>query len=183
MLPASSGPTARQAITVSGPTQTRVANLIGVVLAAALYSWILYGGVSEIIHPMPAAALAYGEIVAALATVYLLFRTWRTGVRFDDRGIAVRNVFRTRRFAWPEIVCLADGGALHKYNYGEHYYWTLKVMLHDGGSVTTPWMSNKRLRLADPAMLDELKLAADRFGIPAYLTGAPAIDAVQPEPP
>jgi hypothetical protein len=120
-------------------------------------------------HAPVAAVVAYLAVVAA-ASVWLLARGWRLGVRFDERGLTVRKFLKTYRFGWPEVSHFADGSTLA----GEGQAgWALAVVLRDERVITT--------RLAglagagSPKRLAAVRQAADRYQVPAELTGQAAL--------
>ena len=52
------------------------------------------------------------------------------GVRFDDQGVTIRNLFRTHRIGWAEVHHFADSctaGDGHS-----NSKWVLAVMLNNG---------------------------------------------------
>ncbi len=59
-------------------------------------------------HPPVAGAVSYLVFIGA-ALIWTSYRAWRFGVRFDDRGVAVWNWFRTRRASWAEVSSFTDG--------------------------------------------------------------------------
>ncbi len=89
-------------------------------------------------------------------------RAWRVSLRLGDDGIVVRNLCRTYRISWPEVQCFADRSA--------QGLWALGIMLHDGRVVTASGTA-RDIRDARPETLAAARQAADRYGIPAHLTG------------
>jgi len=57
-------------------------------------------------HIPLAGAVAYLTVVGAVS-VWGCSRGWRMALRMDDFGVTVHNYFRTYRFAWSEVCCLA----------------------------------------------------------------------------
>lgn len=74
---------------------------------------------------------------------------------------------RERRFGWPEVNSLADGSA---YAGAGGWQWALSLMLHDGRTITaTGTMASGSHRI--PEMLTVIRQGAERYAIPAELTG------------
>jgi hypothetical protein len=121
--------------------------------------------------PAPAVA-AYLTVVAAMAS-WLLYRGWRSGVSFDDRGVTIRKIFRTRRFGWPEVSHFADGSG----RYPEGRPWVPVIVLRDGRAVTLQEWAWGGKRSPDPKMPAAI---AARYGIPAELTFVPSGARHQP---
>jgi hypothetical protein len=116
-------------------------------------------------HPAPWAVATYLVVVAA-ALIWGCFRGWRIGLGVDEDGVAVRNFFRTHRFGWPEVSCFADGSALG----GEsEHWWALSVVLRNGRAVTA--RGTTRSGSPSPKTLAAIRQAAERYQIPAELTG------------
>lgn len=93
------------------------------------------------------------------------------GVRFDDQGITICNQFHTHRIGWAEVRRFADGhlgGQSDAYgSWGSE--WVLAVVLQNGRTVIA---SRTRARDAAPSKtLVAVGQAAERYGIPADLTG------------
>jgi hypothetical protein len=114
--------------------------------------------------PVP-AVVTYLVIVAA-ALIWGCFRGWRIGLGVDEDGVTVRNFFRTHRFGWPEVSCFADGSAFG--GQSEHW-WALRVVLRDGRAVTA--RGTTRSGPPTPKTLAAIRQAAERYQIPAELTG------------
>jgi hypothetical protein len=94
-----------------------------------------------------------------------IYRRGRTGLYADDYGVTVRNpLSRTRRVAWAEISCFADGSGMKEGN----YFWVLYIVLHTGRKVTVTTVS------PTPEILAAIRQVAARYGIPADLAGIPA---------
>jgi hypothetical protein len=105
--------------------------------------------------------------LVTIATVVGCFRGWRMGLVMDQRGATIRNYFRTYRFGWREVNCLADGSA---YAGADGWKWALSLMLHDGRTVTaTGTMASGTRRV--PKMLTVIRQGAEPYAIPAELTG------------
>lgn len=110
---------------------------------------------------------------AALILVWGCFRALRLGVLIGDRGVVVRNFFRTYRLTWSQVTGFADGSAR---SYGDDGralgYWALNVVIAGGRAVTAGGTVH-----GPPARANILKAvtqAAERHGITADVTGQPA---------
>jgi DivIVA domain-containing protein len=117
----------------------------------------------------PASVLAAYLVVVMLASIWVLYRGWRMGVRFDDRGVRVRKFLATDRFGWHEVSRFSDGYAAFTYEGGVHRHWALNVVLHDGRIVRVK--ATARDGSASPRMLAAIRQVAERYGIPAELAG------------
>ena len=73
--------------------------------------------------------------VAALGGILLLYRTCRHGVRFDDRGITVRNFYWTHKLSWHDVSRFSDG-EVRPIGVGESHFWAVEIVLNNGRSVT-----------------------------------------------
>ncbi len=95
-------------------------------------------------------------------------------LRMDERGVTIRNVVRTYRFAWPEVSRFADRFVSGLSHVGVRT-WVLMIVPH-GGRAVTAWAT---IRAApDAEMLTDIRQAAERYDLPAELTGS-----VPAEPP
>jgi hypothetical protein len=93
-----------------------------------------------------------------------IYRRGRTGLYADDQGVTVRNpASRTRRVAWAEISCFADGARMSEGS----YFWVLHIVLHTGRKVTV--MAGP----PTPETLAAIRQVAARYGIPAEVVGVP----------
>jgi hypothetical protein len=93
-----------------------------------------------------------------------LYGSGRTGLYADDYGVTVRNArSRTRRFAWAEISCFADGARMSEGS----YFWVLHMVLHTGEKVMVPTGP------PTPETLAGIRQVAARYGVPADLAGVP----------
>ena len=135
--------------------------------------------------PVVAAFLA-GIAVVIGGCIWGCFRGWRMGVRFADHGVTVRNFLRIYRFSWAEVCCFADG-LIHKAaEGGSAYFWALDVVLHDGRVVTAKGTARKTG--PRPETLAAIRQAAERYSVPAALTGiamkgeSPANAGLYPDP-
>jgi hypothetical protein len=107
-------------------------------------------------------------LAGAAVAIWGCYRAWRMGLQLDDHGVTVRNFFRTHRISWAEVRCFADGSV---YAEAGSYNWALAVVLHDGRVVTAKGTArNKDPR---PETLTAVQQAAERYAIPATLTGTP----------
>lgn len=68
--------------------------------------------------------LFYGTM--ALVSIFLMIRIARMGIFADDTGLTIRNVFRTHRVEWGEVL-----GFERPATYGRMRRAGLKVMLRD----------------------------------------------------
>jgi len=90
----------------------------------------------------------------------------RLSLHADDHGLTMRNDFAgTHRFAWAEVIGFADGRV---FNEG-HYSWVLHIVLQTGRRVPVPCTSGS----PTPETLTAVQQVAERYGIPADLTGIP----------
>lgn len=94
---------------------------------------------------IPMAGVEANLGAAALILVWGCLRALRLGVLIDDRGVVVRNFFRTYRLTWSQVTGFADGSAR---NYGDDGsalgYWALNVVIagETGGASAAcrrPW--------------------------------------------
>jgi hypothetical protein len=112
------------------------------------------------------AAVAYLAIAAAVS-IWGCSRGWRMGLRLSAGGVTVRNYCRTYRIGWPEVRCFADGSV----NGGQSgRLWALGIVLRDGRVVTASGTARGK-RDARPETLTAIRRAAERYAIPAELTG------------
>jgi hypothetical protein len=116
------------------------------------------------------AQVTHGHVAFAVAWLVIaggvfgwgFSRAWRISVWFGGSGVTVRNFCRTYRISWPEVQCFADRSA--------QGLWALGIMLHDGRVVTASGAA-RDVRDARPETLAAVRQAAERYGIPAHLTG------------
>jgi hypothetical protein len=139
--------------------------ITGVASWAIVDAFPSLGGPSWV-NRVPDAGVVVYLVGVGLAAIWLLWRSWRTGVRFDAKGITVRNFWSTRRIAFTEVSYLADAA----YHGPNGSLWALRVMLRDGRSVKA-WCLTDAGRQPKPATLDLLRQTAARYGIDAELTG------------
>lgn len=117
--------------------------------------------------PTPVPVIAAYVTVAGFASLWLFYRACRLGVRFDDHGVAIRRLFRTYRYSWPEVSRFADG-------YAESQggrFWALDIVLSAGKAVTVRAPIGRTD--ARPKTLAAIRQVAARYQIPAELTGTP----------
>jgi len=151
------GPT----VTIGMPLNRRLRDVaLPIIVPAVAIIWPIHTGWFK--H------IAVAEIVAYLAvflipSVWMLYQLSRTGIRFDDTGIKVRGVWRTRRVAWGDVSRLADD-AVTAPEGGGVTGSALRVELRDGKPVTTYVLDISAPTLA------LLKEAAARYQIKADLT-------------
>ncbi len=110
----------------------------------------------------------YLAVVAAVAALPLCWG-WRTGVRFDDHGLTIRYFFGIRRIGWHEVSRFADGRTAGL-GEGAGQVWTLEVVRRNG-RVLKVKATARDGSSAEPKVLTAILLAAERYGIPAALTG------------
>jgi len=122
-------------------------------------------------HVPVAGAVAYLIVVGA-SSAWLCLRAWRVALRIEDFGVTVRNLFLTRRFAWSEVRCFADGA--FRGDQGAKL-WALMVVPYDtqarrgaGRPVTATATARSR---DDREMMVVLRKAAEHHGIAAEWTG------------
>ena len=111
----------------------------------------------------------YLAVVASVAA-WLVYRGWRTGVRFDGHGLTICYVFGTRRLGWHEVSRFADG-CTTGLGEGAGQVWALNVVLRDGRVVTVNATARDTCRSAAPKVLTAVWQAAEYYGIQAALTG------------
>jgi len=133
-----------------------------------------------------------GGVILVAAAIGGCFRGWRIGLRIDASGVTIRNFFRTHRIGWREVDRFADGAVLSLGGGNDLYeaYWVLRVALRDerqtaaGGLGRSPGRHGRRRAVtargtlgefAHPETLAAIKRAAERYGIPAELTGNPRL--------
>jgi hypothetical protein len=108
------------------------------------------------------------SVVAGLGGILLLYRACRHGVRFDDRGITVRNLLRTHKLSWHDVSRFADGEVLLPQG-GEgtpQYFWAVKIVLSSGRSVTAGGTMRWKQRGVSK-VLATMEQVATRWQIPA----------------
>ena len=94
---------------------------------------------------------------------------WAGWVRFDDHGITFRTrpgPSRTSLIGWDEVLWFRDGTTADG-------WWALAIELRDGRVVTADATSSGE-RAARPETLTAIRHAAERYAVPAVLTGTPA---------
>ncbi len=116
--------------------------------------------------PTPVPAVVAYLAVVAFASIWLLCQGCRLGARFDDHGVAVRRLLRTVRYSWPEVSHFADG---YRESEGGRF-WALDIVLSGGRTVTV--IARERTN-ANPKTLAAIRQVAERYQIPAELTGIP----------
>jgi hypothetical protein len=135
--------------------------LLGLVFANNSRTWLPRGQILATV-----ACLVIGTV----ASIWGCSRGWRIRLRLGDGGVTVRNFPRTYRISWHEVVCFADGSVTR----GEAgRVWALDVVLRDGRVVTASGTSGGK-RDARPETLAAIRQAAERYAIPAKLTGTAA---------
>lgn len=128
-------------------------------------SWVQDG--PQWLRHAPRPAVVTYLVIVTVALIWGCLRGWRIGLHIDDNGVTIRNFFRTHRFAWPEVSHFADGSAFG----GESKsWWALSVVLRDGSVVIA--RGTTRSGPPNPKTLAAIGQAAERYQIPAVLTGA-----------
>jgi hypothetical protein len=124
----------------------------------------------------PASAVVAFYAALGLASIWLLYRICRMGVRFDDQGVTFRRVFRKRRWSWPEVSRFADGANVITGHDGSLvHFWAVKMVLRDGrsfmvpGTTRLPWTYGGTSWL--PTVLAKIRQVAERYQVPAGLIG------------
>jgi hypothetical protein len=138
-----------------------VAVFLGSVFGQHSRAWLARGHI-----PVTVACL----IIATAALIWGCCRAWRIGLRLGAGGVTVRNFLRSYRVSWPEVRCFADGSVSR----GESgRVWALGIVLCDGRVITASGTSRGK-RDARPETLAVIRQAAERYAIPAELTGTVA---------
>jgi hypothetical protein len=94
----------------------------------------------------------------------------RIGSLQFDRGVTVRNLFRTHRIDWADVRRFTDGYLGGGDDQGSAGWWALAVVLHSGRTIAA-W-ATAAMRVAPSKTLVSIGLAAQRYNIPADLTGS-----------
>jgi hypothetical protein len=122
-----------------------------------------------------AAALGHvshvaGFTSAALGGILLLYRACRHGVRIDDRGITVRNLYRTDKLSWHHVSRFADGriGILNDGAISD--YWAVQIVLNNGRAIIAQGTMREKASSASKVRVT-MEQFAGRWQIPAQLTG------------
>ena len=170
------GPSASAATAAAvTPAVTTIANWngrVGTVLLVApgtcLAAYAVFDRPHWARHAPGSAVAAYLAAVAP-AAIWLLYRGWRMGARFDKHGVTVRRFLRTNRFGWPEVSYFEDG---YQIKNRAGLFWALNAVLRDGQTVTVVTAEQTLTgRSASPRLLAAIRQAAVRHQIPAELTG------------
>jgi DivIVA domain-containing protein len=114
-----------------------------------------------------APSLAIYLVVVASVSAGLVYRGWRTGVRFDSRGLTICSFFGTRRIGWDEVSRFADGRTAGM-GEGAGKVWALDVVLRDGRVVTVKATARDSSSAASKVLTEVLQ-AAECYGIQAPL--------------
>jgi hypothetical protein len=92
-------------------------------------------------------------------------------LQFDDYGITVRNLFRTRRIGWAEVRRFEDASIGGDSN-GGGGGWVLGIALRDGRTIAAGVTGRfPALSAAPSETLILMGQAAQRYNIPANLSG------------
>jgi hypothetical protein len=125
--------------------------------------------------PFSAVIAFYGGL--GLASIWLIYRICRMGVRFDDQGVTFRGLFSTQRWNWPEVSHFTDGAnSITDNDGGLVHFWALKMVLRDGRSFTVPgttripWTYGREPD-GIPTVLVKTRQVAERHQIPARMIG------------
>jgi hypothetical protein len=114
-------------------------------------------------------ALKWQTVVVLAALAGICIRVARMGVWFEDRGVTIRNFWRTRRLDWDEVSHLADGGSGGQ--------WALRVVGRNGRRATTASGTRSQV-MPEPGTIKAETLAAigevaERFRVSLEITGRP----------
>jgi hypothetical protein len=90
------------------------------------------------------------------------------GLWCDDQGLAIDVPFRPQRIGWAEVRRFTDGSTDSDWHW-KGGLWALAVVLHDGQTVIAAGTAAKA---APSKTLVAIGQAAQRYGIPAELTGS-----------
>ncbi|HEY2077724.1 MAG TPA: PH domain-containing protein [Streptosporangiaceae bacterium] len=113
-------------------------------------------------HRPPLVIAADVAIFAML--FWTLYRPWHMGILIGERGVTIRNYFRTRRARWSEVAAFTDGTT-------DRGKWALNVMLRDGRGVAVTATQAQR---GSPEVLTAVRHVASLHGVPAKVSGIPA---------
>jgi len=108
-----------------------------------------------------------------VAAVLVVWRAWLIGLRIDESGVAVRNMFSTYQISWPEILCFEDGW---RWFGPASHVWALRIVRRDRRAVTSTvaclegWRANRRKE----TLMLAVRRAAAQHGVLADLTGDPS---------
>jgi hypothetical protein len=160
------GPGRPAAVTIAGRAPRRTAVLTTFCLAIPPGLQVTQDSPALIPRGHVLAAAAY-LVIAATVSAWEGWRGWRMGLRLDDHGVTIRNFFRTYQFGWPQVDRFTDGSA-NGGNAGR--VWALSIVLRDGRAVTATATSSGK-RDARPQTLTTITQAAERWAVPAQLTG------------
>jgi hypothetical protein len=134
-----------------------------------------------------------GTVIVVAAALIGGFRGSRIGLRIDASGVTIRNFFRTHRIGWREVDRFTDGTVLSLGRGNDLYesFWVLRVVLRDerqtaaGEPGRSPGRHGRRRAVtargtlaeefAHPETLTAIRRAAQRYGVPAELTGNPQL--------
>jgi hypothetical protein len=125
----------------AGPAVTAIANWTGRIttMIAVFLDTILAAssGVALWTKHAPVFIVAGYLAVAAAAAIWVLYRGWRMGVRFDDHGVTACKFLWTSRFSWPEVRRFQDGWV--PAGGGSVRPWALTVVPYKGGMSPRRW--------------------------------------------
>jgi len=145
--------------------ERRIQAILFAVLVVVASWWEAFDG-PRWAKQAPAAAHAAFLVIVATAAIGLAWRGWRSGVRFDDHGVTIRRILRTRRFGWPEVSHFADGqSSVHGTP-----VWAPQIVLRDGRAFTLGEWAWDGKKAPDCQILAAV---AGRYGIPAEFDFVP----------
>lgn len=111
--------------------------------------------------------IVYGAVAAAVS-IWWCSRSWRMKLRIDKHGLTVRNFSGTYRIGWQEVSRFADGSTDSFFDF-LGVFWALEIVLRDGYVMTADATGSPGK--ASPNMLRVIKSVAERYAVPAELTG------------
>ncbi len=129
-----------------------------------------YGTPIAVVMRLPDPAVGVYFAVVGLVSIWLLYRACRLEARFDDKGVTLRNFFRTRRFGWSEVSHFADGWTEIWTGEDAGTYWAAAIVLRDGRHIVVKLTMGGK-SVANPETLETIRQIAARYGIPGQLTG------------
>src|SRR5262249_45695610 len=154
-----------RAITIATIEPRVMASVFTLIPCLFAVEW-LQDGPQWVRHAPRLAVVTYLVLVSA-ALVWGCVRGWRIALRIDQDQVTVRNFFRSHRVSLDEVSRFADGSAFG----GESaHWWALCVVLRDGKAITA--RGTTRSGRPTPKTLAKITQAAERYQIPAELTGA-----------
>ena len=155
--------------------RTIVAPLTSRLLREVLLGFIWLGilGVTDTQWGKHASAAAVAGYVACVALIWLWasWRAWSEALRFDGRGVTVRNFWRTYRLSWPAVSQFADGYFHEHWEPGPRLpIWVLAIVMADGRGIAAMATRGDRSPASQRAMVEEIKEAAKLHAVRAQLS-------------